>query len=265
MIARVAVSKMHGARNDFIVLDARALTLDELPALARRLCDRHSGIGADGLLIIGNSTRAAASMRVINADGSEAEMCGNGIRCVARYIDEHGEGGECRIETAAGIIATSVMERGNQYRVRVDMGVPRVIDRSLPFEDAAFVDVGNPHVVLFRASLDEIDILSAGEQLQKSELFAGGTNLHVAVIENRNEMRVRHYERGAGLTMACGTGAVACVAAGIARATVSSPVTVHVPGGELQIEIGPEGRACMTGPAVHVFDTTIDIRALERV
>lgn len=256
---------MHGARNDFVVLDARAKALEELPALARRLCDRHSGIGADGLLVIGDSTRARASMRVINADGSEAEMCGNGIRCVARYLDEHGEGGTLSIETPAGIIGTSVIERGTIYRVRVDMGVPSIVRRALPFEEAVLVDTGNPHLVLFRAAGDGVDLRSLGEQLQQSDLFPSGTNVHVAVVEGAHEVRVRHYERGAGLTLACGTGAVACVVAGISRATLASPVMVHVPGGELAIEIAPDGRAFMTGPAAHVFDTTIDIRALDRV
>ena len=255
MTDRVAVTKMHGARNDFIVLDARRDVFGDLPSLARRLCERHTGIGADGLLVIGNSSSANASMRVINADGSEAEMCGNGVRCVARYLDERGEGGEAVIETVAGPIHTTVVERGETYKIRVGMGSPRLFAVPLPFEDAVTVDVGNPHVVLFRPSLDSVDLVTLGEELQHSELFPGGTNVHVAVIENRHEMRVRHYERGAALTMACGTGAVACVAAGIARGTVASPVTVHVPGGELLIEIAPEGSAFMTGPAARVFDT----------
>ncbi len=262
---RVAVTKMHGARNDFIVLDARPVIVDDLPALARRFCDRHTGIGADGLLVVGNSSRANASMRVINADGSEAEMCGNGVRCIARYLDELGEGGEVTIETEAGLISTTVVDRGETYRIRVDMGIPRVLDQPPPLEDAVTVVVGNPHVVLFRSALDDVDLRSLGEQLQHSESFPNGINVHVAVVENMHEMRVRHYERGAGLTMACGTGTVACVVAGIRRGVVASPVMGHVPGGELFIEIGPAGEAYMTGPAEHVFDTTVDIRVADRV
>ncbi len=262
---RVAVTKMHGARNDFIVLDARAVVVDDLPSLARRLCDRHSGIGADGLLVVGDSARADASMRVINADGSEAEMCGNGVRCVARYLDERGEGGQATIETLGGTIRTSVVDRGDTYRIRVDMGFPRVLHLELALEDALAVDTGNPHVVLFRSSLDGVDLVSLGEQLQKSEDFPGGTNVHVAVVDGNHAMRVCHYERGAGLTMACGTGAVACVAAGMARSVVSSPAIVRVPGGELFIEIERDGRAYMTGPAERVFDTTIDVRVPDRV
>jgi diaminopimelate epimerase len=254
---------MHGARNDFIVIDARAKALDGLPALARRLCDRHTGIGADGLLVIGDSSVAQASMRVINADGSEAEMCGNGIRCVARYLDEHGEGGEMEIETQAGVIRTQVVERGSNYRVRVDMGVPRLLDVALQLEGTAVVDVGNPHVVLF--GVGDVELVRLGEEFQRHPAFPNGTNVHVCVIEGPHEMRVRHYERGAGLTMACGTGAVACVVAAGARGIAGSPVTVHVPGGDLEIEVAADGRAFMTGPAVHVFDTTIDTRSLEAV
>lgn len=265
MNSRVAVTKMHGARNDFIVLDARSVTVDDFPSLARELCDRHTGIGADGVLVIGNSSRGNAAMRVINADGSEAEMCGNGVRCIARYLDERGEGAEATIETLAGLIRTSVVERGETYRVRVGVGVPHLLERAIPLEDAIAVDVGNPHVVLFRSSLDDLDLTSLGEQLQQSSSFPGGTNVHIAVVDDPHELHVRHYERGAGLTMACGTGAVACVAAGIARGIVASPVTVHVPGGELLIEINNGGEAFMTGPAVHVFDTTIGIRVPDAV
>ncbi len=265
MIDRVAASKMHGARNDFIVVDARTNPLDDLPEMARRLCDRHTGIGADGVLVVGSSPSGRASMRVINADGSEAEMCGNGVRCVARFLDERGEGREAIIETAAGPIRTSVVDRGETYRVRVDVGVPRIRDLALPFEDAVAVEVGNPHIVLFRKSIDEMDLLSLGQEMQQSPLFPAGINLHVASINDRHDMRVRHYERGAGLTMACGTGTVACAAAAMARGAAASPVTVHVPGGDLLIEIDPAGRAFMTGPAVHVFDTTIEVRVPDRV
>ncbi len=265
MNQRVAVTKMHGARNDFIVLDARALSFDDFAALARRLCDRHTGIGADGLLVIGDSSSASASMRVINADGSEAEMCGNGVRCVARYLDERGEGASLVIETAAGPIHTSVIDRGEIYRVRVEIGAPRLLDVAVPIGDAVAVDVGNPHVVLFRSSLDDADLVALGEDLQRDAVFSAGTNIHVAVIDDRHAMRVRHYERGAGFTLACGTGAVACAAAGIARGGVVSPVAIHVPGGDLLVAIDAAGRAFMTGPAEHVFDTTITVRVTDRV
>lgn len=262
MTSRVAVTKMHGARNDFIVIDERAAALEEPAAFARWACDRHTGIGADGVLLIGPSSRAHATMRVINADGGEAEMCGNGIRCVARFLDEAGEGGALAIETAAGIIETHVLMRDPQYQVRVGMGVPRIDARAVSaLGDAVFVDMGNPHVVLFGGSLDPVDLVATGEAFQRDSDFPHGTNVHAVAVENRHTLRVRHYERGVGLTMACGTGVVACAAAGIDRGLVESPVTVHVPGGELRVEWDGVGRSYLIGPAIRVFDAQIEWRA----
>jgi diaminopimelate epimerase len=196
-------------------------------------------------------------MRVINADGSEAEMCGNGIRCIARYLDELGEGGEKTIETLAGFVTTRVVERGNVYRVRVEMGTPNVRDDTLAIHDAVVVDTGNPHVVLFREALEGVELKLLGEGLQKHAFFPEGVNVHVAVMREPDQIAMRHYERGVGLTMACGTGAVATVAAARSRGLAASVVNVRVPGGDLMVEIDAGGRAFMTGPAVHVFDTTI--------
>jgi diaminopimelate epimerase len=268
MIERVRVSKLHGARNDFIVLDARLQSVADPVALARRLCDRHDGIGADGLLIVSEAADADAAMRIINPDGSEAEMCGNGIRCVARFLDEHGEGGERgerNIATVAGIIHTSVLERGETYQVRVEMGVPHLLGPSTTITNAEIVDVGNLHVVGFGAPDSLAAIEPFGIQAQHSAEFPNGVNLHLGVIEPDNVVRVRHYERGAGLTMACGTGAVAAAAVAIARGLAHSPVTVIVPGGELMVEIGADGRAFLTGPAVHAFDATVDVNVPEPV
>ncbi len=259
MSARVAVSKLHGARNDFVVVDTRTAPLDDPVTFARIVCDRHAGIGADGVLLVGASKRADLAMRVINADGSEAEMCGNGVRCVARYADERGDGGTLRVETLAGIIHTDVVARGAEYRIRVGMGVPRVLAREVGLHDAVVVDTGNPHLVLFRATLDDVDLRMLGERLQTHALFPHGVNVHTAVVEDERTLRVRHFERGVGLTMACGTGAVASAAAAIARGAARSPVAVHVPGGELTVAWDGEGEAYMTGPAVHVFDTSIDL------
>lgn len=257
-MARVAVTKMHGARNDFVVLDRRGQSLpDDLPALARRMCDRRTGIGADGLLVIGDASGADASMRVINADGSEAEMCGNGVRCVARFLDEAGAGGALRIATGAGVIRTDVIDRGETYRVRVAMGVPSIEQRA---GDNVFVSTGNPHVATFVDALDEIDLECEGERLQN--VIPGGINLHVVVVEGPHELRVRHFERGVGETMACGTGAVASSVAAIDRGVASSPVLVHVPGGDLTIEWDGTGEAYMTGAVERVFETTIDLPAV---
>jgi diaminopimelate epimerase len=256
-VSNRVVAKMHGARNDFVVIDARSQPIADPVKMAQDLCERRTGIGADGLLVIGTASKAYASMRVINADGSEAEMCGNGVRCVARYLDERGEGGELAIDTLAGVVHTFVVERGAIYRIRVDMGVPRVRDDVVAVGDAIVVDTGNPHLVLFRRTLEDVELSLLGEGLQKHTSFPEGVNVHVAVVRDHTRIEMKHYERGVGLTMACGTGAVATVAAAMQRGFASSPVSVNVPGGELTIEIGEDGRAFMTGPAVHVFDTTI--------
>jgi len=251
------VSKYHGARNDFIVLDARAQAVDDVRAFALRWCDRHAGIGADGVLVVGSSDRAPVSMRIINADGSEAEMCGNGIRCVARYLDERGEGEELTVDTIGGLIRTQVIERGEIYRVRVDVGVPRFVDVKSAEPQSALVVVGNPHLVLFREEIGGFDLVAMGEAAQSDARYPGGINVHLVEVEGPSTLRLRHYERGAGLTMACGTGTVAAAVASIVRGDVSSPVLARVPGGELTIEWDGSGHAFMTGPAVHVFDTNV--------
>jgi diaminopimelate epimerase len=260
MTEQVAVTKMHGARNDFAVIDVRDRTIGSLSALALAACDRRTGIGADGLIAIGKSSVADVSMRIFNADGSEAEMCGNGIRCAARWLDEAGDGGATSFETGGGIVGTEVLARAPEYSVRVTMPQPRIARQPVPFlEDARFVDMGNPHVVLFRESVDDVELAMLATRLQGHSLFPKGTNVHVAAIEGRSKLRARHWERGAGLTMACGTGAVACAAAGIQRQAVVSPVEVVVPGGELVVEWDGSGPAFLTGPAVRVFDAVLHL------
>ncbi len=250
--------KMHGARNDFVVVDAREKPVERAAELARRLCDRRGGIGADGLLVIASSRIAEVAMRIFNADGSEAEMCGNGVRCVARYLDEAGEGAALGVETLAGVIQTRVVAREPQYLVCVAMGVPRFEAAALDVASARVVSLGNPHVVLSPAALDDVDLVATAIALQRSPELPQGANVHSCVVENDRTLRVRHWERGVGLTQACGTGAVACAAAAIAMGRTRSPVEVHVPGGVLVVEWDGEGEAHLTGPAVRVFETTID-------
>jgi diaminopimelate epimerase len=250
---------MHGAGNDFVVLDHRRTHLDALPALARWCCARRTGIGADGLIVIEESHVAGVRMRTINADGTEAEMCGNGIRCAARWLDEAGEGDRCSFETSAGVVKTEVVARLPEYLVRVTMDAPRVSAEPLPFLDGArFVDVGNPHVVLLRKHVDDVDLAVVAPKLQDPKFFVDGVNVHVAAIDG-DALRVRHWERGAGLTMACGTGAIACAAVGLREKLVTSPVTVLVPGGRLIVDWDGHGIAYLTGPAVRVFDTQISV------
>ena len=248
------VTKMHGARNDFVIVDRRHGGRVDLARFAKWACDRRAGIGADGVIAIEASNVAGARMRTINADGSEAEMCGNGVRCAARWLDEAGEGANITFETEAGLISTEIVSRGSEYAIRVAMGRPVVT----PHNGGWFVDLGNPHVVLVRSSIDGVDLESMAEKLQRDSRFPNGTNVHVAALQGRRSMRVAHWERGVGLTMACGTGAVACAAVAIASGTATSPVEVFVPGGRLVVEWDGTGNAYLTGPAVRVFDTEVD-------
>jgi diaminopimelate epimerase len=274
------VTKMHGARNDFVIVDRRSDARVGLERFAKWACDRRAGIGADGVIAIESSSLADARMRTINADGSEAEMCGNGVRCAARWLDEAGEGAGVTFETAAGSIATEIVSRGTEYAVRVAMGHPRITPLSsvakacpepsnvragyvegnviLSAVEGWFVDLGNPHVVLVRSSVEGADLESIAQEFQKDSRFADGTNVHVVALQGPRAIRVRHWERGVGLTMACGTGAVACAAVAIASGTAASPVEVFVPGGRLVVEWDGAGNAYLTGPAVRVFDAEVD-------
>ncbi|HEY1881827.1 MAG TPA: diaminopimelate epimerase [Candidatus Cybelea sp.] len=257
---RMAVTKMHGARNDFVVVDRRREKDGNLPSFARWACDRHAGIGADGVIAIESSSLADARMRIFNADGSEAEMCGNGIRCAARWLDEAEAREGFTFETDAGSIATQIVSRGLEYAVRVAMGRPRIDDVFLgSLGSGSFVELGNPHVVVFRHGVDDLDLEIAGPQLQRDPAFPNGTNVHVAARNEEGLLNVRHWERGVGLTMACGTGAVACAAAAIRNGITASPVELLVPGGRLVVEWNGSGIAYLTGPAVRVFDTEVDI------
>jgi diaminopimelate epimerase len=258
MSSRVALTKMHGARNDFVILDRRTSFVDDLDAFARWACDRRAGIGADGLIALEASSSSGIAMRTINADGSEAEMCGNGIRCAARWLDEAGEGDRITFETGAGNICTEVVAREPEYLVRVSMPAPRIAARSIQsLGDAFLVDLGNPHLVLFRDDVYDVDLEAFAPSLQNDSQFAKGTNVHVAAVEGPNRLRLRHWERGVGLTMACGTGAVAAAAAAIESRRVTSPVEALVPGGRLVVEWDGKGAAGLTGPAVRVFDTDV--------
>jgi diaminopimelate epimerase len=186
-------------------------------------------------------------------------MCGNGIRCAARWLDEAGEGADLRFETPAGIIETHVVAREPEYLVRVAMGMPRIAAEPLPYiEGARYVNLGNPHVVLLRRNVEDVELTMIAQRLQMLPIFSGGTNVHVAAIDG-DALRVRHWERGVGLTMACGTGAVACAVVAIDSGLLASPVDVFVPGGHLVVEWDRAREAFLTGPAVRVFDTEVRV------
>ncbi len=255
----IPVTKMHGTRNDFVILDLRTAHIDDVAAFGRWACDRHAGVGADGLIVLEPSSQADVRMRVINADGSEAEMCGNGVRCAARWLDEAGEGDAIRFDTLAGIVETRVVAREPEYLVRVAMGSPRTAAETVPYiKDAWCVDLGNPHVVLLRKSVEDLELSMIANRLQTMPLFPNGTNVHIAAVDG-DALRVRHWERGVGLTMACGTGAVACAVVAIDRGLLASPVDVFVPGGRLVVEWDGGSEAFLTGPAVRVFDTEVRV------
>jgi len=253
VIAGVPIVKTNGAGNEFVLVDERLAPLADPVAFARRVCDRTHGVGADGVLLIGASERFDARMRIVNADGSEAEMCGNGMRCVARYLDEHDGMEKATFETLAGPIGTRILSRA-PYRVAVEMGEPRI---GAPHLAAGFravpVDLGNPHVVIRVDDVDAIDLALAGPRVEHDPQYPHGTNVHFVAREH-DRWRVRHWERGAGATQACGTGAVAVAAVLIAAGEATSPVTLHVPGGVLDVLWTPGARATLVGDAVREFD-----------
>jgi diaminopimelate epimerase len=263
LASEIPVVVMHGAHNSFVVLDGRAHPRDDYAELARRWCDAGSGTGTDGVLVIGDAPGAEAEMRVFNADGSEPEMCGNGVRCVARYLAERGAGDRFTIATLAGPISIEIVSR-SPYRIRTGMGQARVLtDAPLTFEalgatwayDA--VSVGNPHIVLFVDDADAIDLAALGAVASVHPAFPGGTNVHLAAVTGPAELHVRHYERGVGITQACGTGAVASVAAAAARRGLTTPALVHVPGGDLEVDLVPNDQAYLTGPAEVIAELTL--------
>jgi diaminopimelate epimerase len=254
----VPVVKTNGTGNEFVLVDERLAPLANPVAFARRVCDREFGVGADGVLLLEPSDRFDARMRIVNADGSEAEMCGNGVRCAARYLDEHDGREDVTFETLAGPIGTRVLSRA-PYRIAVEMGEPRI---GAPHLVAGFraipVDLGNPHVVIRmeRDDLGELDLKAVGPRIERDPQYPHGTNVHFVAHEG-DRWRVRHWERGAGATQACGTGAVAVAAVLISAGDATSPVSLHVPGGVLEVIWTPGERATLVGDAVREFERVL--------
>jgi diaminopimelate epimerase len=251
---------MHGAENAFVVLDERPPAFANYPELAKRVCAPESEFGgADGLLVISDAPGVAAEMRVFNADGSIAEMCGNGVRCVARYLYEHGASETFTIATLAGPIGAEIVAT-EPFAARVDIGpvsFPKgSAEKTLAIDGTTWtyydVSLGNPHAVTFVDDVHAIDLETLGAAFGRA--FAHGTNVHVVQILDTSTLRVRHFERGVGLTQACGTGAVASAAAAIVAHGAISPVTVHVPGGTLIVDWTPGTNARLTGPAQTLFE-----------
>lgn len=275
-------TKVHGLGNDFILVDANAEKIpQDLSKLARMVCDRHFGIGADGLVLLRPSDKADIRMQIINSDGSEAEMCGNAIRCVSKYIYEKGiiKGEEIRVETKAGIMVPKVkVENGLVSAVRVNMGEPKLDRKDIPMEGPSgkvigenlkvgehnfkitAVSMGNPHVVIFVSDVDEVSLSHWGPRIERHTAFPSKTNVEFVQVLNRSEVRMRVWERGAGPTMACGTGACASAVAACLNELTERKVTVHLPGGALEIEWSEQNNVYMTGPAEEVFTGDYPLR-----
>jgi len=269
-MAGVKFSKWEGAGNDFILIDEmrkEAVPAKSKARFAIQACARHSGIGADGVLFISKSRRAAARMRVFNPDGSEPEMCGNGVRCAALYLKQKriACGSSFKIETPAGLVEV----QAKNGLVRVKMPTPKIIslEELLGVEGQifkySFIDMGNPHAVIFALDVSKVPLSELGPKISAHPRFPNRANVHFAQVLSRSRVKAIHWERGAGATLACGTGACAVAAASHFLGKTDSSVDVLVPGGVLKIELEEKNKkptACfMTGPARKVFDGVLNV------
>ena len=276
-------TKMHGLGNDFVVVNALNDAPDEsrLPDIAKKVNDRKFGIGGDGLILVLPSKIADFKMRMLNPDGSEAEMCGNGIRCFAKYVHDRKllTEPQIKVETLAGVKVLKLLLRsGKVESVRVDMGTPRllrgeipmrgddngqVIGEKLKVEGQSFeitaVSMGNPHAVIFDSHVANVPVAKLGPLIENAKSFPERTNVHFVQVCNNAEIIVRTWERGAGETLACGTGACACVVASALNNKTGRNVLAHLPGGDLRVEWLGDNRVVMTGPAEEVFEGEIPI------
>ncbi len=275
-------TKMHGAGNDYVFVDCFVQPIPENPsALARRISDRHFGVGSDGLILICPSKIADARMWMFNADGSEAEMCGNGIRCVAKYLYDYGicRKREMTVETGAGIKHLQLFVEGERVRqVRVEMGVPRFRPKEIPTtlqapsgdaEDPILevpyqvggmevkltcVSMGNPHAVIFVEELLDDWVQGLGPAIERAEVFPRRTNVEFVRVLSPEEVQMRVWERGSGETLACGTGAAAVCVAGVLTGRTQRRLKVQALGGVLELEWNADdSQVYLTGPAEEVF------------
>lgn len=278
-------SKWQGLGNDYIIVAVRGLAFEMTPARAAALCDRHWGIGADGILLWSGTEAAGFTLEIFNPDGSTAEMCGNGIRLLARYLVDHGLATEptLTVNTSAGLIAPTVALDG---LVRVKMGVARLGGSGIVGYDGVraeseaagqkleacgrefeftFVDMGNPHCVIETADLSAIDLEIVGPVIENHQLFPNRANVEFMKVMGPSDVSMRVWERGVGETSACGTGACAVAVAAYRTRGVKSPMTVSLPGGELQVEVDPKLNVVMTGPAAEVYSGTLSEEFINRL
>jgi diaminopimelate epimerase len=284
--AKLPFVKMHGLGNDYVYIDGFSVAVpSDPPALARRISDRHRGVGGDGLILVEPSDVAAARMRMFNADGSESEMCGNGVRCVSHLVVSRGyaPAGPVRIETGRGVLDLVVDPTGRRSsRVRVDMGEPILTPAQIPvdhpgervvelpcsalphaeawWEAAGFdprmtcVSMGNPHVIFWCRDVAAVPLGEFGPRIETDRLFPARVNVHVVQVLDRGRVRMRTWERGSGITQACGTGASAVCVAGVLCGRTGERIRAELPGGELELEWAGQGPVFMTGPAEEVFE-----------
>jgi diaminopimelate epimerase len=269
---------MHGLGNDYIVIDNRdgKISSSKAGRLAKRLCERHFSVGADGLLLVSASKMADVKMRIFNADGTEAEMCGNGIRCFAKYCYENGvvKKKEFPVETLSGIKHVWLTVEGNKVKaVKADMGEPNWEKGSLPMVgqgisvneklevggeifNVTCLSMGNPHCVIFVDEVADFPVERIGSKIENHKAFPKRTNVDFVQVLSRNQLKIRVWERGCGETLACGTGTCASVAAAKRLGKVEDRVTVQLLGGCLQVEVAA-GRLYLSGAAEKIFEGTL--------
>lgn len=268
-------TKMHGAGNDYVYVNCfeEALPAD-IASLAMAVSDRHKGIGSDGLILICPSEKADARMRMFNADGSESEMCGNGVRCVAKYVYDHGIARQktLKIETGAGVLHLDLeLAGGRVSQVRVNMGKPILnsaeiptllpgdppVDADLDLGDQSLkvtcVSMGNPHCITFVDELNDRWVHGIGPKVEVHPMFPNRVNAEFIEVVSPTELKMRVWERGSGETQACGTGACASAVAGVLTGRSERDVLIHLPGGDLRLEWADSDEVFMTGPAVEVY------------
>ncbi|MEW6356171.1 MAG: diaminopimelate epimerase [Planctomycetota bacterium] len=267
-------TKMHGIGNDYVYVNCFEETIADPAKLAVAVSDRHFGIGGDGLIMVCPSDVADCKMRILNADGSEAEMCGNGIRCVAKFAYERGisKKNPMKVETLAGVKTIDLIVKNNRVeKATVDMGAPRlnradipmtgpqgrVVDEPLVVDGATYritcVNVGNPHCMIFVDDVDAVHLEQVGPKIENHKVFPKRINVHFVQVLGKAEIKMRTWERGSGITLACGTGATAtCVACALNEKT-GRKILAHLPGGDLELNWSDNDRIYMTGPATEVF------------
>ncbi len=268
-------TKMHGIGNDYVYVNCFEEGMKDPVRLAPIISDRHCGVGSDGLILIMPSKVADCKMRIFNADGSEAQMCGNGIRCVAKYVYDHKitQKNPLTIETLAGVKTIQLFTtNGKVTSARVNMGKPRLMRSEIPMlgketqvidelltisEEMSFritcVSMGNPHCVIFVDNFDKINLPHYGAEIERHHSFPERINVHFVKVHSPKEVTMKTWERGSGVTLACGTGASAVCVAGVLNKKTGRKILAHLPGGDLELEWSEDGNVYMTGPATEVF------------